>query len=155
MSDKAYEAIVAATGSDFCYEYEELINVADEAHIRHYCGAMRRLFAPVAKAFTAEDNSRWALRYYLAIKYAMAASLMGGSARYAKAHNLRLAVPYFNYYTVLNACRAFLLTSPLTRWDGRRTVEMTHETIVNRTADELRALDPSRRESWQRRSRAS
>jgi hypothetical protein len=67
---------------------------------------------------------------------------------YAYDHNLMMAVPYFNYYTVLNACRAYLMTAPQLVWDGQKTVEMTHEKILNCAADYMRNLDPERRLSW-------
>lgn len=143
------EAIRKATGSAYCYDYRELLVQADIAAIRGYCENRRKRFAPIAKAFDARANSHWVLRHYLAIKFATAANMLAGSATYAHAHNLMLAVPYFNYYAVLNACRAFLLTSPQVDWDGKNTVEMTHQNIINRTADYMRELDPTRRVAWQ------
>lgn len=110
--------------------------------------ATRRLFAPIAKQLTPEGNSLWILRHYLAIKLVSASSLLAGSAIFAYERNLLTGVPYFNYYAVLNACRAYLLTSPHVAWDGHKTVEMTHENILNRTADYMRALDPDRRSKW-------
>ncbi|MGZ2411129.1 hypothetical protein ACUXST_000526 [Sphingomonas sp. F9_3S_D5_B_2] len=134
-----------ATGSDYCYHYSELPRQASLEQIRNYCADRRQMFAPIAKAFDAAANSRWVLRHYLAIKFATAANMLAGSSVYARDHNLMLAVPYFNYYAVLNACRAFLLTSPPVEWNGRDTVEMTHAKILNLTGDYMRALDPTRR----------
>lgn len=142
------EDIMRASGSGYCYAYKALPLQANTAMIRSYCTHQREMFAPIAKVFDAEVNSRWILRHYLAIKFATAANMLAGSSLYASEHNLRLAVPYFNYYAVLNACRAFLMTSPLVIWAGGKTVEMTHQNIINRTADSMRALDPDRRVSW-------
>lgn len=140
--------IRAATGSDFCYPYEALPVDADISMIRAYCKAQRTKFAAIAKAFDDEANSRWVLRHYLAIKFITASNMLAGSAAYAYDHNLMLGVPYFNYYAVLNACRAYLMTSPNVEWSGNKTVEMTHQNIINRTADYMRDLDPSRRQHW-------
>lgn len=139
-----------ATGSSYCYDYRELPLQADIIAIRRYCDDRRARFAPIAKVFDAEANSHWVLRHYLAIKFATAANMLAGSAVYAHAHNLMLAVPYFDYYAVLNACRAFLLTTPQLEWDGNNTVEMTHQKIINCTADYMRELDPARRMVWQK-----
>ena len=145
VDDEAvHEDIRRATGSDYCYHYVELQRQANSAQIRQYCANRRALFAPIAKAFNVEANSKWILRHYLAIKFATAANMLAGSAAYARSHNLMLGVPYFNYYAVLNACRAFLLTSPQLIWEGGKTVEMTHQNILNRTADYMRALDPKK-----------
>lgn len=142
------DEIRKATGSDYCYDYRELPRQASVGQIRSYCADRRQMFAPIAKAFDAAANSRWVLRHYLAIKFATAANMLAGSSVYARDHNLMLAVPYFNYYAVLNACRAFLLTSPQVEWNGGETVEMTHAKILNRTGDYMRALDPTRRAEW-------
>ena len=148
------EAIRKATGSAYCYDYRELPVQADIAAVSRYCEDRRKRFAPIAKAFDDRANSYWVLRHYLAIKFATAANMLAGSAAYAQAHNLMLAVPYFNYYAALNACRAFLLTSPQVDWDGKNTVEMTHQNIINRTADYMRELDPARRVGWQEQLKA-
>ncbi|MBR8295492.1 hypothetical protein KDW63_15015 [Burkholderia cenocepacia] len=142
------EDIRNATGSAYCYSYEELPRQADLAVIQSYCSDRRALFAPIAKAFDVDANSHWILRHYLAIKFSTAANMLAGSAAYAYEHNLMLGVPYFNYYAVLNACRAFLLTSPQVAWQGERTVKMTHQNILNRTADYMRSLNPGRRQEW-------
>jgi hypothetical protein len=92
------DEILQATGSAYCYAYRELPRQATQAQVTNYCAATRRLFAPIAKAFTAEDNSRWMLRHYLAIKFVTAASLLAGSADYAFDRNLLMGVPYFNYW---------------------------------------------------------
>jgi len=144
------EDIASATGSSYCYHYRELLCQASVSQIKNYCLTNKRLFAPIAKDFNEDENSRWILRHYLAIKFATSANLLAGSAVYAYDHNLLLAIPYFNYYTVLNACRAYLLTSPHVTWDGSKTVEMTHQNILNRTSDYLRALDPGRADAWKR-----
>ena len=115
-AEPTLDDIVAATGSVYCYHYTELLRQASVSQIGHYCSTTRRLFAPIAKGFDEDANSRWMLRHYLAIKFATAANMLAGSATYAYDHNLLLSVPYFNYYTVLNACRAYLLTSPHVIW---------------------------------------
>ncbi len=140
--------ILHASRSRYCIGYRELLIEADVSHVSRYCDTTRRLFTPIAKAFTPEDNSRWLLRHYLAIKFATAAALFAGSAAFAYERNLLMGVPYFSYYALLSACRAYLLTCPQVVWSGAKTVEMNHENILNRTADYMRALDPSRRIGW-------
>jgi hypothetical protein len=139
------------TGSCFSYYYEELPRQADQDMIKSFCDDRRRLFAPIAKNFDVVANSRWVLRHYLAIKFVTAANILAGSAVYAHAQNLMLGVPYFNYYAVLNACRAFLLTSPQVIWKGEETLRMPHGKILNITADYMRALDFSRMNYWRLR----
>ena len=140
--------IRAATGSGYCIGYRALRSEATLEQMQNYCKSTKALFVPIAKAFTPDDNSRWLLRHYLAVKFASASALMAGSALYAYEHNLMMAVPYFNYYTLLNACRAYVMTAPQMVWDGQKTVEMTHEKVLNCAADYMRNLDPDRRMQW-------
>jgi hypothetical protein len=142
--------IMKATGSSYCYDYRELPLQTDIVSIQRYCEYRRARFASIAKDFDERANSHWVLRHYLAIKFATAANMLAGSSVYARDHNLMLGVPYFNYYAVLNAARAFLLTSPQVDWNGESTLKMTHQKIINCTADYMRDLDPTRRVSWQK-----
>lgn len=142
--------IQAATGSGYCIGYRALRSEATLEQVQTYCKRSKALFLPIAKTFTADDNSRWLLRHYLAVKFVSASALMAGSAHYAYEHNLMMAVPYFNYYTVLNACRAYLMTAPQLSWNGQKSVEMTHEKILNCAVDYMRNLNPKRRLTWRR-----
>lgn len=129
------------TGSDFQYDYSELPSRASEEQIQAYCQAVRQRFAPIARSFTDDDNSLWVLRHFLALKFAIASAILSGSAYYARDHNLMMAVPYFNYYALLSASRAFLLTAPDVAWERNKTMEMTHQKIINVTADLMTRLN--------------
>lgn len=142
------EDISRATGSDYCYAYRELLHQATAEQVASYCEATRRGFVPIASAFASEANSLWILRHYLAIKFVAAASLLVGSSTYSADRNLLMGVPYFNYYALLNICRAYLMTSPQVIWDGVKTVKMSHGNILNQTANFMSALDPMRRTVW-------
>lgn len=59
-----------------------------------------------------------------------------------------VTLPYLNYYSMLNACRAFLFTLPDAEWKGLTSVTMTHQNIVNTTANALRRIDPQAESRW-------
>jgi hypothetical protein len=88
------------------------------------------------------------LRHYLALKFAISASILSGSAIHALGQNLLMGVPYFNYYTLLNCSRAFLMTSPDVEWRGVDTMKLPHEKILNLTADLMKRLDRSPARRW-------
>lgn len=140
--------IIELTGSNYCYDYNELPYRATRAQVKGYCEATKRQFIPQAKALTNRSNSLWVLRHYLAMKFVMSASILSGSGIYARDHNLLMAVPYFNYYSLLNCCRGFLMTCPDLSWNGEKTVEMTHSKILNLTGDLLKRLDKKRAPIW-------
>lgn len=135
------EEIQAATRSEFCYTYRELPCHITIDKLNQYCESNRRSLRQCSSDFTVLDNSRWVLRNYLAIKFVTASALLLGSAKYAYSNNLFLGLPYFNYYAVLNACRAFLLTSPKIAWNEGKSVRMSHQSIINRTVDLMRNFD--------------
>ena len=141
------------TGSRYCYPYRELAHQAAPEQIRDYCNAIRNRFLPIAKVFTGVDNSRWVLRHFLALKFSISAAILSGSAIYARDHNLLMGAPYFNYYALLNCCRAFLMTAPDIEWRGRPTLEMTHSKILNVTGDLMRRLDGAPQRQWSEKLR--
>lgn len=64
-----------------------------------------------------------------------------------------MGVPYFNYYAILNCCRAFLMTSPDVFLDGNVTTKMTHSKIINLTGDLMKRLDRTPERQWTERLR--
>jgi hypothetical protein len=66
--------------------------------------------------------------------------VLANSAEYAESQNLQVTLPYLVYYTILNCCRSFLLTLPCLDWRGEKTIEMTHNNILNVTSDKLKRL---------------
>ncbi|MGI6854263.1 hypothetical protein [Mesorhizobium sp. 1B3] len=98
------------------------------------------MFDPIAKNFDDALNTEWFVRSYLALKFVLGATVLGNSAEYAEDRNLQVTLPYLGYYTMMNTCRAFLLTLPCVEWRGEKSIEMTHSNILNTTADKLRRL---------------
>jgi hypothetical protein len=139
--------IITYTGSEFCYAYRALPDQASQAQIEAYCSAVKDRFRPIARAFDTSANGIWVLRHYLALKFTISASILSGSAIHALQQNLLMGVPYFNYYTLLNCCRAYLMTSPDVIWRGVDTMKLSHEKILNLTANLMKRLDrdPARR----------
>jgi hypothetical protein len=136
------------TGSRYAYDYIELPAQVTADQVAAYCHETRRRFAPIAKSLTDSDNSRWLLRHYLALKFVISASTLIGSSEYSWQRNVLMSVPYLNYYALLNVCRAFLLTAPDGVPMGRESENLTHERILNTTANLMRRLDPDAERRW-------
>lgn len=134
------DAIVSLTGSDLVYNYRELPERCSDEEITSYIQRTRDLFDPVARHFDDDKNTEWFIRSYLALKFVLGATVLANSAEFAKIHNLQVTLPYLNYYAVLNCCRSFLLTLPCLDWRGERTIQMTHNNILNVTSDKLKRL---------------
>lgn len=129
------------SGSEFPYDYERLTAAFSNGGLNAYTQQTRRLFSPIAKDFDDSANTEWLLRSYLALKFILHATIMAGSARYCRTHNVLIAIPYLTYYTLLSACRAFLLTCPDVSWQGVATTEITHSKAINRTSDLIKRVD--------------
>lgn len=136
------------TGSEFTYDYRTVPELCEESAIRGYCAATRSCFAPIAKAFNNEAHTEWLVRSYLALKYVLGATVLASSAEYAEDHNLCVALPYLNYYSVFNCARAFVLTLPDYVWKGELSIELTHQNAINRAANALRRLDSNAEKRW-------
>lgn len=134
------EKIVSLTGSELVYNYRELPHRCSDDEIEGYITRTRDLFDPIARGFDDDRNTEWFIRSYLALKFVLGATVLANSAEYAEIRNLQVTLPYLSYYTILNCCRSFLLTLPCVEWRGPKTVEMTHNNILNVTSDKLRRL---------------
>lgn len=136
------EEVVSLTGLKTLCRYQELTKIEDES-LRNYATKTRSLFGPLATSFDNDRNAEWLIRSYLALKYVLASTVLGTSAVHAEAENLKVTLPYLNYYTMLNCARAFIFTLPCVEWKGEKSIVMTHQNIINTTGDKLRRLDDS------------
>ena len=134
------ENIWTLTGSAVPYNYTSIGTKCSDDEIVGYFSTTRALFGEIANRFDDELHTEWAVRNYLALKMVLAATLLAASAEYAEEHNLGIAAPYLNYYTLINAARAFLFTLPCTTWKGTTSLGMTHRNIINTASDKLRRL---------------
>lgn len=134
------EHIVALTGLTTHYRYQELTKIDDDA-LRAYATKTRALFGPIAKSFDDDKNVEWLIRSYLALKYVLASTVLGTSASHAEGQNLKVTLPYLNYYTMFNCARAFIFTLPCTDWRAEKSIVMTHQNTINTAADKLKRLN--------------
>ncbi len=149
------ETITSLTGSDITYNYRELPECCSDDEIAAYIQRTRELFGPIARAFDNGRNTEWFIRSYLALKFVLGATVLANSAEFAEGRNLQVTLPYLGYYTILNCCRSFLLTLPCLDWRGEKTIEMTHNNILNTTSDKLKRLGRSQEQRLEPRLRAA
>ncbi|MDO6755969.1 hypothetical protein Q4598_06990 [Phaeobacter inhibens] len=135
-----HEDVVSLTGLDTICRYQELTKIADKS-LQNYAAKTRELFGPVAKSFDDDKNAEWLIRSYLALKFVLASTVLGTSAKHADNENLKITLPYLNYYTMLNCARAFIFTLPCIEWRDEKSIEMTHQNIINTAGDKLRRVD--------------
>ena len=130
-------------GYNLSYEYKVLEELPD-AFIKKYISRIREKFSRVAKSFDDDENTKWFIRNYLALKYILAATVLGTSAQYAKEHNLKIMLPYLNYYMMLNCCHSFIFSCPYFEWKGIKSITMKHKTIINTASEKISNIDKNR-----------
>lgn len=136
------------------YLYKELPLVHDQ-RMGTYINDTRRLSGQITAVFDDAKNTEWFVRSYLALKFILGATVFATSAIYAEKSNLKVVIPYLNYYMMLSACRAFILTLPCLPWRGDRSIEMTHNSIINTSTDKLKRIGSSEAENFGKILRAA
>jgi hypothetical protein len=94
----------------------------------------------IAKAWTVELATEWAIRNYLAVKMILASQLLLNVASYSQRKNIILTHPYLLYYMLLNTCRAFLFSDITIDWRDGGVRTASHNWIRNTTVNSLRRL---------------
>ncbi|KLU63340.1 hypothetical protein CEB3_c02640 [Peptococcaceae bacterium CEB3] len=117
------------------FEYLEIQDRFTEAEISSACNRLRQRYALHTKSWSNETNTEWVLRTYLAVKMVFSSSVMLTSLEYAMEKNLRIVEPYLLYYSILNTCRALILTAPDEKWDDGKLFSSSHNKIINLTVD--------------------
>ena len=132
------------TGSEYPYDDQAVPLLCEELDITRYCAGARARFTVIAKSFGVE----WRVRSYLALKFVLGATVLASSTKHAEAENLRVTLPYLNYYTLLNCSREFVLILPDQPWKGQASMEPTHKNVINITANALRRIDRDAERRW-------
>lgn len=138
---KMIESRTSYAGRSWSYGFRSIPQYCAEASVEKTCKRLLKTIAPIAKDWNDNRNSEWISRIYFAAKMILASSVMAQSLEFAKAKNLRAAISYLEYYTVLNALRSILLTNPHVPWDKGALLSSTHTKTINVAADILGQFD--------------
>ena len=142
----ALYSILEITKCEYGFPYSHLVKWFTKDEISRYCNSFRQQCSKITKLWNNETNAEWSTRYYFAIKMILSASVMISSAAYSKKKNIRITEPYLYYYSILSCCRSLLFTLPRLPWDGGKILEMTHQKIINISADAIGVLSKKRGE---------
>lgn len=126
------------TGVDV-YSYDVLCDV-EESSVRSYCGSVKTKAVQIAKAWTPNLATEWAMRNYLAVKMILASQLLLNVASYSRRKNIVFTQPYLLYYSLFNACRAFLFSDIKLDWRDGDLRRASHEVIRKTSVNALRSL---------------
>jgi hypothetical protein len=112
------------------YEFRELSSTFDETACKRVADRMLQRYALLTKAWTAEANSEWTCRLFMAAKLILVATLQVNSTHFAEDRNLRVVVPYLRYYATLSLLRAICCTLPDLDWDDGNLLRISHSSAI-------------------------
>lgn len=113
------------------YEFRELPITFEEAKSKKVAEGLLQRYAPLTKQWSAEANSEWTCRFFMAAKLIMSATLHVNAAHFAEDRNLQVVVPYLRYYAVLSLLRAVVYTLPERKWNDGRLITISHDDSIN------------------------
>lgn len=117
------------------YKYRNLFDLTEENKLVSVCGDISKQYSTLTKNWSVELNSEWTCRIYLATKMILNATVIIKQAEFAEEKNLRITIPYLEYYAVLSLLRAVVFTLPSQKWDKGRLVEISHSKSINLAVD--------------------
>ncbi len=136
-----YNKSCTLAGREWWYNYRYLPELFSEDSIKMFVQQLARAYSKITKEWNDDLNSQWICRIYMGMKMVLSCSVMSQSLLFAGQKNLRVVVPYLEYYSVLSMLRAVVFTSPLAEWASSDIVKMTHSKTINIVIDILAKLD--------------
>lgn len=125
------------------YDFSEIPTTLNEASCKRVANRLHARYTKVAKNWSVELNTEWLCRSYLSAKLIMQATLTTNSMEYAKSRNLRVAVPYLRYNSILSLIRALILTLPQYDWENGELLKIGHTQAIRQAADYIAKFDNS------------
>ncbi|GAA4408107.1 hypothetical protein GCM10023089_18860 [Quisquiliibacterium transsilvanicum] len=92
---------------------------------------MASQYAKLTQSWSAERNSEWACRTYLATKMILNATVLLSSLEFARGSGMRAANPYFEYYAALSMLRGVVYLVPTEDWQDGELMTISHTKAAN------------------------
>lgn len=128
-------------GQEWWYEFGSEIKALDEHRIRKFIAAKQEKFATLTKDWNDTLNTEWVCRIFFSAKMILAASLMLQSLEYARKKNLKVSIPYLQYYSLLYSLKALVVVLPEQAWKNASLMTQSHTRTINVACDEIAKLD--------------
>jgi len=133
--------IIMYASRNWFYNYRELFELTEEKKLLSVCGDISKQYSNLTKDWSVELNSEWTCRIYLATKMILNATVILKQAEFAEEKNLRVTIPYLEYYAVLSLLRAVVFTLPSQQWEEGRLIEISHSKSINLASDWIARFD--------------
>jgi len=128
-------------GCECYYDYSHLPKFFNDDAIKKYIEWVSKQSAKVTSKWDDELNTEWLVRMFLSARMILGASVMASSRDYAIEKNLRIVVPYLNYYTLLYSLKCLVFALPNVLWKDGGTITQNHSATINCACDAMSRLD--------------
>lgn len=140
------------TGLDYGYQdYTYILENFTEDDMGKKSIKIDSLFSKQMKEWTDQLNSEWIARTYLSGKLILSTNLLVSSLEYSIENNLKTVVPYLSYYSLLTACRSYLITLPNESWNEGSIITRTHDKTIRIIYDSLRTINDEKAKEFKDR----
>jgi hypothetical protein len=128
-------------GENWFYRFNSELRAVDENLLKRYISSMQCAFARIAKSWNDDINTEWVCRIFFAAKMILAASVTLESLEYARKVNLKVCIPYLQYYSLLYSLRSLMVVLPNQEWKDGELLKQTHTKTINVICSEISKLD--------------
>ena len=128
-------------GREWWYDFGPEINALNNDAVKKFVAKKQTAFSTLVKSWNDELNTEWVCRIFWAAKMVLTSSLMLQNLEYARSKNLRVCIPYLQYYSLLYSLKALVVVLPSQPWNKGGLIEITHKKTINVACAEIAKLD--------------
>jgi len=132
------------SGRDWYYNYRELFSIGNENKFIKATNSIAKEYSVLTKEWSSEINSEWTARTYLSTKMILNATVLLQQRDFASESNLRVAIPYLEYYAILSLLRGIVFMLPRESWENGKLIEISHAKAINLVCDWIAKLDKTK-----------
>ena len=128
-------------GRNWYYSYRELFSIGTEKKFNKASNGIASRYTLLTKSWNEDLNSQWTSRTYLSTKMILNATVLLKQREFAQESNLRVVVPYLEYYAVLSLLRGVVFMFPDKDWEDGKLIEISHAKAISLTCDWIAKFD--------------
>lgn len=128
-------------GHKWFYDFRKLDVFCEEKRAIKAIGGLSQRYSGITKNWSQDLNSEWICRMYLSAKMILSATLQLEALEHAIKQNLRIVVPYLEYYTFLALLRAIAYTLPGVEWEDGKLAAISHSRAIKLSFDYMSSFN--------------
>lgn len=129
-------------GREWWYAFSPCFNSFDKIKVNTFISNRQKTFATLAELWNDDLNSEWTVRVFFSAKMILAASLMLASLEYCRKKNLKVCVPYLQYYSLLYSLKSLVLVLPEQKWNKGDLIKQSHKKTIDVACHEISKIAP-------------